>query len=136
MGVLDSLIGEMGGSLEGGPRAHQELLQGVMGMFANRGGLSGLVSMFAQGGLGDLVSSWVSTGKNLPISASQITQVLGKDRLGQLAAKAGLSPQAAGTSLAQLLPNLVDRLTPDGRMPEGGGGLVEGLMGLLGGAKR
>ncbi len=135
MGLLDSLVGELGGSLEGGSDAHQELLQGVMGMFANRGGLSGLVSMFTQGGLGNLVSSWVSTGKNLPISASQIAQVFGHEQLGQLAAKAGLSPQAASAGLAQLLPSLVDRMTPDGKVPEGGG-LVEGLMGLLGGAGR
>ncbi len=135
MGLLDSLIGEMGESLEGSPGAHQELLQSVMGLFANSGGLAGLVSMFTQGGLGNLVSSWVSTGKNLPISASQITQVLGSQQLGQLAAKVGLSPQAASTGLAQLLPALVDRMTPDGKVPEGGGGLVEGLMDLLGSAR-
>jgi uncharacterized protein YidB (DUF937 family) len=105
-------------------------------MFANKGGLTGLVSMFTQGGLGHLVSSWISTGQNLPISASQITQVLGSQQLNQLAAKAGLSPQAAGAGLAQLLPSLVDRLTPDGKLPEVGGGLVEGLMGLLGNTRR
>ncbi len=135
MGLLDSLIGELGGSLEGGSGAHQDLLQSVMGMFANRGGLAGLVSMFTQGGLGDIVSSWVSTGKNLPISASQITQVLGSDQISQLAAKAGLTSQAASASLAKLLPSLVDRLTPDGQIPAGGGGLLGDLAGMLGGPR-
>jgi len=132
MGLLDSLIGELGGSLEGSSGAHQDLLQGVMSMFANRGGLAGLVSMFTRGGLGDIVSSWVSTGKNLPISASQITQVLGADQIGQLAARAGLTTQAASASLAKLLPSLVDRLTPDGQIPAGGGGLLADLAGMLG----
>ena len=132
MGLLDSLVGELGGSLEGDAGAHQDLLQGVMGMFANTGGLAGLASAFQQGGLGHLVSSWISTGQNLPISAAQITQVLGSDRIGQLAAKAGMSPQAAGASLAQLLPSLVDRMTPNGQIPQGGG-LLGGLLGALGG---
>ena len=132
MGLLDNLIGEVGGSLEGGAGAHRELLQGVMGVFANRGGLPGLVSAFTQGGLGHLVASWVSTGPNLPISASQITQVLGSQQIGQLAARAGVSPQAASANLAQLLPTLVDRMTPDGTVPQGGG-LIGGMMGMLGG---
>jgi uncharacterized protein YidB (DUF937 family) len=136
VGLLENLIGEAGGALEGGAGAHQELLQGVMGMFANRGGLAGLVQAFTQGGLGNLVSSWVSTGQNLPISASQITQVLGTEQVSQLAAKAGLSTQAASAGLAQLLPSLVDRLTPEGTIPSGGGGLVEGLMGLIGNTRR
>ena len=132
MGLLDGLVGELGGSLEGDAGAHQDLLQGVMGMFANSGGLAGLASAFQQGGLGHLVSSWISTGQNLPISAAQIMQVLGSDRIGQLAAKAGMSPQAAGASLAQLLPSLVDRMTPNGQIPQGGG-LLGGLLGALGG---
>jgi uncharacterized protein YidB (DUF937 family) len=136
MGLLDGLVGELGGSLEGSSGAHQELLQGLVGMFANKGGLAGLVSMFTQGGLGNLVSSWISTGQNLPISASQVTQVLGSDTLSQLAAKVGLSPQAASAGLAQLLPSLVDHLTPDGKIPEGSGGLAQELMGLLGSTRR
>ncbi len=133
MGLLDTLVGELGGSLEGNASAHQDLLQGVMGMFANRGGLPGLVSMFQQKGLGSLVASWISTGQNLPVSAAQVTDALGSEQLGQLAARAGLSPQAAGASLAQLLPTLVDRMTPNGRIPQGGGDLLGELLGALGG---
>ena len=132
MGLLDTLVGELGGSLEGNAGAHQDLLQGVMGMFANSGGLTGLASAFQQGGLGNLVSSWISTGQNLPVSAAQITQVLGSDQISQLAAKVGLSPQAASASLAQLLPTLVDRMTPNGQIPQGGG-LLGGILGALGG---
>ena len=133
MGLLGTLVGELGGSLEGNASAHQDLLQGVMGMFANNGGLAGLASLFQQNGLGQMIASWISTGPNPPISAAQITQVLGSEKISELAAKAGLSPQAAGASLAQLLPTLVDRMTPNGQIPQGGGDLLGGLLGALGG---
>ncbi len=132
MGLLDSLIGEVGGSLAGNPSTHQDLLQGVMGMFSNSGGLTGLASLFEQKGLGHLVSSWISTGQNLPISEEQIGHVLGGEQLSQLAARVGLTPQQAMSSLAQLLPSLVDRMTPNGQIPQGGG-LLGALGGLIGG---
>jgi len=132
MGLLDSLIGELSSSLGGNAGAHQDLLQGVMGMFSNSGGLAGLVSLFEQKGLGHLVSSWVSTGQNLPISPGQVSQVLGSDQLNQLAARAGFSPQQAASSIAQLLPSLVDRMTPNGQLPQGDGGLLGELTGMLG----
>lgn len=65
-----------------------------------------------------MVSSWVSRGKNLPISPEQIQQGLGDDLLKQLAAQAGLSSEAASGQLADLLPGLIDKLTPDGKMPD------------------
>ena len=133
MGVLDNLISEVSGSMGANAGAHQDLLQGVMGMVSKSGGLAGLVTMFEQNGLGHLVQSWISTGQNLPISAAQITQVLGSGQLGQLAAKVGLTPQAASAGLAQLLPTLVDRLTPNGQIQQEAGGLLGKLAGILGG---
>lgn len=135
MGLIDGLVSEMSGSLGGTASAHQDLLQGVMGMVSNSGGLAGLVSMFEQKGLGQMISSWIATGPNPPISPAQITQVLGSEQIGQLAAKVGLSPQAASASLAQLLPTLIDRMTPNGQNPTGGGGLLGGILGALGGNK-
>jgi uncharacterized protein YidB (DUF937 family) len=82
------------------------------------GGLPGLLQSFHEKGLGDVFSSWVGTGQNLPISAEQIQSVLGSDQVKQLAAKAGISPDLAGSSLAQLLPTLVDKLTPNGQIPQ------------------
>ena len=66
------------------------------------------------------MTSWVGTGQNLPISAEQIQNVLGSERVKQFAAKAGISPEVASSKLAELLPAVVDRLTPDGKAPEGG----------------
>lgn len=84
------------------------------------GGLGNLIQNFQNNGLGDIVSSWVGTGENRPISADQIRQGLGGDTLQRLAAQIGLSPQAAGSQLAELLPNLIDKLTPGGEVPESG----------------
>ncbi len=91
------------------------------------GGLHGLVQSFAQKGRGDIVSSWVSTGPNLPISGSQLPNVLGSDAINSLAQKAGVAPEAAGSMLAQVLPGLVDKLTPEGKIPQSGGLLEKGL---------
>jgi uncharacterized protein YidB (DUF937 family) len=67
--------------------------------------------------LGDLMSSWISTGKNLPISADQIKNALGNDTIKDLAAKFNLGEHDASKSLADLLPQLIDKLTPDGSVP-------------------
>ena len=94
------------------------------------GGLSGLLQQFHDKGLGGLVSSWVSTGQNLPISADQIQHVLGSEQVKELAARAGISPDSVSSHLSQLLPVLVDKLTPNGQVPQGGSLLEEG-MGML-----
>jgi uncharacterized protein YidB (DUF937 family) len=104
------------------------LASSVMQMINNQpGGLSGLVQQFHDKGLGSLVGSWVGTGQNLPISADQIQHVLGSDQVKELAAKAGISPEAASSHLAQLLPMLVDKLTPNGQVPETSSLLQSGL---------
>jgi len=107
------------------------LASSIMQMISNQpGGLSGLLQQFHDKGLGSLVSSWVSTGQNLPISADQIQHVLGSDQVKELAAKAGIAPDAAGSHLAQLLPFLIDKLTPNGQVPQNSSMLEEG-MGML-----
>lgn len=90
----------------------------LLGKDSSIGGLAGLVQAFQKNGLGDIVNSWVGTGQNLPISASQIKQGLGAGLLDQLASKAGLSADATGDQLAKMLPALVDKLTPEGQIPD------------------
>jgi len=131
VGLLDDLhktgLQGMAGGTQQPPAAG--LLGGVLEMLTSQqaGGLQGLVQSFAQKGLGDIVSSWVSTGPNLPVSAGQIQSVLGSDAITSLAQKAGVAPDAAGKLLAQVLPGLVDKLTPEGKIPESGGLLEKGL---------
>lgn len=105
---------------------HAGLADGVLDIIKNKdsGGLAGLVQSFRDKGLGDLVSSWVGAGQNSPVSSEQIQSALGSERLKQLAAKVGIAPETAASGLALVLPKLIDKLTPDGKVPE-----AEGLQG-------
>ncbi|HMS83118.1 MAG TPA: YidB family protein [Nitrospira sp.] len=121
MGLMDQ-VGQAVGGLLGGQSGQNPLLQAVTSLLGNNsslGGLAGLVQAFQRNGLGEIVNSWVSTGQNLPASPQQIEQGLGGDLLRQLAGKAGLSPQDASAQLSNLLPNLVDKLTPNGKIEAG-----------------
>jgi uncharacterized protein YidB (DUF937 family) len=80
------------------------------------GGLQGLVQGFRQNGLGELAQSWLSNGQNLPVSADQIQQVLGSDRVKELAAKAGISPDVASAEIAKFLPMIIDKMSPHGQV--------------------
>ena len=122
MGLIDQL-GQAVGGMMGGQSGQNPLLQAVaslLGKDSGIGGLAGLVQAFQKNGLGEIVNSWVSTGQNLPATPSQIEQGLGSDLLNQLAGKAGLSSGAASSQLAGLLPDLVDKLTPNGKIEAGG----------------
>ena len=101
---------------------HSGLIESIMGMVTNKesGGLEGLLNNFKENGLGDIISSWISTGKNQPISADQIQDGVGKEQIQQLADKIGMSPEAAKSKLAELLPVIIDKLTPEGKIPETG----------------
>jgi uncharacterized protein YidB (DUF937 family) len=121
MGLLDSIIkqvsdseGVKGGEAEG-------MVKGVMSLLGDNtsGGLEGLTKQLSDKGLGDVVNSWISTGKNLPISPQQLQDSLGADRIKQLASSTGLSLQDVGARLSTILPQVVDKLTPDGVIPKG-----------------
>lgn len=132
-GVLGSMLG--GGGQGGGQAA---LLNIVLGMLANKGGggggdagmggLGDLLGKFQQGGLGDVASSWVGKGENLPISAEQLQSVLGSDMVASIAAQLGMSQGDTASQLSQLLPEVVDRVTPNGQVPDGGLGDIGSLL--------
>lgn len=81
------------------------------------GGVQGLVEKFHANGMGGIVNSWVGQGANQPISAEQIQNVIGSDKVNAIASKLGISPDEASAKLAQYLPSLVDKLTPGGSVP-------------------
>ena len=115
MGLFEELKGML---LGGGDK--NKLLESIMGLINDpqTGGLSGLAQTFKDRGLGDVVSSWISTGKNLPVSADQINQALGPDQIQQISKNAGISQEEASKGLAGLLPDIIDKLTPDGKVPD------------------
>ncbi len=135
MGLMDQL-GQAVGGVMGDQSGHNPLLQALtslLGQNGSIGGLAGLVQAFQKNGLGEIVNSWVSRAQNLPVTPSQIEQGLGSNILNQVAGKAGLSPGAASAQLAGILPDLVDKLTPNGKIEAGGLDqllkLVQGKMG-------
>jgi len=132
MGLLDSILGAAAPAGGGS----EVLLQVLGSLMQGRGGngLAGLLQQLTQGGLGDAVQSWVGTGQNMPVSSDQLHAALGADTMGALAQQAGMSSSDLGGQLAQLLPQLVDKMTPNGQMPQPGtdlGGMLGGLLGGL-----
>jgi uncharacterized protein YidB (DUF937 family) len=83
-------------------------------------GLGGLVKQFQQKGLGDTIDTWINPGANKQVSSGQISDALGPDVVDELAKRTGLSRNEVISELAKMLPNVVDRLTPDGRLPTPG----------------
>ena len=110
MGLLDGILGGFIGG---------EMASMVNRLIAEQGGISAIVSKFQQAGLGPTVQSWISAGPNTPVSPTQVHQALGPDLLQQLAAKTGLSQQDLTEKLSQVLPGVVDHLTPDVVVPKG-----------------
>ena len=126
MSLLDQVVGALAGGESGGSSS---LLQTVLQLINNpqTGGLEGLIRSFQQGGLGDIVNSWVANGQNLPVSGVQVESVLGGSALQELAAQLGVSRQQASGSLAGVLPQLINQMTPNGELPQGGDLLSQGL---------
>ncbi|MFH0352232.1 MAG: YidB family protein [Chromatiales bacterium] len=120
MSLLSTILNLASGVVTG-PVA-EKLVPKAMAMLNDpqTGGLSGLVESFQQKGLGDLVSSWIGTGENRAVSAEQVQQALGEAKVQQVAQSAGISSQECCSGLAALLPQLMDKLTPDGKLPEAG----------------
>ena len=121
MGILDQLKEGVAAKLGGGSGLSNTLGH-VMDLINNpaTGGLTGLVESFKSKGLGEVMSSWIGTGENKSISADQIKQALGSDKILQIAEKMGISKDAASQQLSELLPKIIDKLTPDGKLPEAG----------------
>jgi uncharacterized protein YidB (DUF937 family) len=138
MGLLDSVLGMVTGGQQGGGNA--ALINVVVGMLANNGqgggggGLGDLIGKFQQAGLGDVVGSWIGTGQNLPVSADQLHNVLGSDTIANIAQQLGISHGDAAGQLAQALPHVMDKLTPNGEAPAGGLGDIGSLLKQLTGA--
>jgi uncharacterized protein YidB (DUF937 family) len=88
--------------------------------------------MFEQKGLGGVIASWIGTGQNLPISAEQLQNVLHSDALQNIAAKTGMDPAQLTSVLSQMLPHVVDKLTPNGQVPDSGA-LSQMMKGLAAG---
>ena len=128
MGLLDGVLGAVlqngaGGSNQGGGQSG--LMASVIGgLIQQAGGVGGLLGMLKQGGLGQHADSWQGTGENLPVEGGDLMKVLGGmmggagGNLGDLLAKSGIGQDQLGGLLAQVLPGVVDGMTPGGQVPQ------------------
>jgi uncharacterized protein YidB (DUF937 family) len=127
--LLDQLKSQLGGILaaetagaEGAQSpAHDPhaMLESVMDLIGQHGGLGGLLDKLKASGLGDAVSSWVAKGDNQPVPANELESAVGADTISQIIAKLGVTKEQASSLLAQYLPMVIDRLTPHGKVEEG-----------------
>lgn len=139
MGLLDGILSSVAGSVLSGGQSPQgtnpldavvsslgagsqmrsnDLLGAVMSLVQQNGGLPGVLNMLRNGGLGQQADSWVGTGPNAEVSSEQITQAFGGSGIGNLATQLGMSQGQAGSILSQILPELVNQLTPNGQIPD------------------
>lgn len=124
MSILESVLSAVTNEVSNNDGANDNPLLGVvMGMISNpqSGGLTGLIDKLSEGGLQEQVASWVSTGANLPVSGEQIQAVLGSPMVQSIAEKMGIDADSASGTLASLLPQVINMLTPDGQVPDNGG---------------
>ena len=128
MGLFDSLASSMLGKLGGEKGA---IAQVAIDLFNQNGGLSGVLEKFKAAGFSEQVASWVGNGTNLHLSAEQITQVLGSGTIQTAATKLGLDAQDISTKIAEYLPQVVDRMTPDGVVNRDSNNLLATLMGMI-----
>jgi uncharacterized protein YidB (DUF937 family) len=134
MGLFDSIAGQVVGALSGqGGTQGSGLMELVLGLINNpqTGGIQGLIAAFQDKGLGELISSWIGTGQNLPISPEQLQSVLGNTQIGQIAQQLGLSSQDVSGQLSALLPEVIDGITPSGEVPQGDA--MQNALGMLSG---
>jgi uncharacterized protein YidB (DUF937 family) len=83
------------------------------------GGLTAVLESFRDKGFGPIVSSWIAKGPNLPVDVRQLQQMLGRERVQQMSAKLGLPTDLVSGAMAMVLPQLIDRMTPNGTVPPG-----------------
>ena len=128
MGLFDSLASSMLGKLGGEKGA---IAQVAVDLFNQNGGLAGVLEKFKAAGFADEVASWVGKGANLQISAEQVTQVLGSVTIQSAANKLGINASEISAKIAEYLPQVIDRMTPNGEVGKDSGNLLATLMGML-----
>ena len=117
-------LGNILGGLMGGGQPQQQQNGGM-------GGLGSLLEAFQKNGMGEQVNSWVGTGENMPVSGEQVTSAFGHDQISQMAEKLGMSHGDVSGGLAQMLPQLINHVTPNGQVPQDHNMITDALSSLL-----
>lgn len=128
MGMFDGLVGSVLGKVMGEKAG---MAQVAMEMFNTNGGVGGILEKFKTGGLADAAASWVGTGDNIPVSADQISSVLGNDQIAAMAEKFGIEPATLSAQIAEYLPSVVDKMTPNGAVEADSGNILSSVLGMF-----
>ena len=143
MGLLDGLLGQVMGGMMGGAQsqipgqsqmpgqAQSPILMMLLQLLQQNGGLQGMLGKLQQAGFGQQAQSWIGTGQNMPIDAGALSQIFGHGQLGQIAQQLGVSQEEASDNLAQMLPQVVDQMTPQGQIPDNHSDLVNQALEML-----
>lgn len=129
MGILGSIVKGVTG--KSSDTTSSNAMGGIIEMLTSgeTGGIQGIIKKLTEGGLGNIVNSWISKEPNQTVEPSQLENALGSDLIGKFASKMGVSSSEASSHLSKLLPTVIDKLTPDGKLPESGNlGNVQDLM--------
>jgi uncharacterized protein YidB (DUF937 family) len=127
MGLFDEVMG----GLEARDGQHAALYEEVAKLVTESGGVNGLVQQFQQKGLEGVISGWIGNGTNPPITADQVVQAVGQDKITEIASRVGLSEPQVVEGISKLLPLMVDHLTPNGTAPNQSGDELAGALGVL-----
>ncbi|QCP60707.1 YidB family protein [Pantoea sp. SO10] len=131
MGLLDDLVGSLGNSNGSGQGNQMQQLMAIWNWVQEQGGVEVLLQKFQQGGLGQVLNSWLGSSSNMSIDGGEIQNALGNDQLQSLADKLGTDVQGASGTLAALLPQVIDKLSPQGHIKTSNtqdlGAMVDGL---------
>ena len=147
MGLLDGLLGEVMNGIQGrmpgttndagqapgglaGGLGKSALLMMVLQLLQQNGGIGGLLSRMQQSGYGGQAQSWIGTGQNQPIPPDALSQIFG-GQLGHIAQQLGMSHEQAASEVSQVLPEVVDRMTPQGSVPAGDNDIVAQALEML-----
>lgn len=128
MGLFDSVAGAVLGKVLG---EKSDMARVAMEMLNQYGGIEGILAKFKDSGLADAAATWVGKGENAPVSSSQISDALGDETIAEIAGKFGISPSVLSGQLAEHLPNVIDKMTPDGKVNNNANDLLGTVLGMF-----
>ena len=128
MGFFDNVAGAVLGKLGG---EQGSMAQVAIDLFNQNGGVEGILQKFKDNGLAQQAASWVGTGANQPITPEQVASVLGQGAIADMAAKVGLTPEVISNQIAEHLPAIIDKLTPNGEVEGESGNLLNTVLSML-----
>lgn len=129
MGLLDSISNVIVNKLAG--EDNGPIAKAALNLFNEYGGLPGIVDKLSESGLGQQVASWVSTNTNLPVTPDEIKAAIGESKIAELAQQMGITEEDMSAKIAEYLPKVIDKLTPNGEVPADNSAVISQVLSML-----